>query len=313
MNEMTAMKAGAGRCQEASPMSGDHYIPCNAPATCVIEADGQEVLMCEPCAHHSTKNRGLTRLRDIPAADRVVTRGDNNPPPFDPAVLEAHARTTLTFLDAAGEYLDLKVIETEEQAGRLNDFITGARGLYKKIEDARKAAKKPHDDAGKAVTAAFSPLLDRLERTVEKLKPMIGDYLRRKEAAERAERDRQRAEAAEKARQAEALAAQAAARNDISGEIEAERLAKEAEEQTKAANREVKVNAGSATGAGRAVSMREHRRGEILNWNAAYYHFRDDPDLKATLQRLTDAMFRAAGGGDIEVTWAKCIKEMKPA
>lgn len=239
--------------------------------------------------------------------------GHNQGPPYDPAVLEAHARTTATFLDAAGEYLDLGAIETEEQAGRLNDFITGARGLYKKIEDARKAAKKPHDDAGKAVTAAFSPLLDRLERTVDRLKPMLGDYLRRKEAAERAERERQRAEAAEKARQAAELAAQAAARNDISGEIEAERLAEETKAQEKAASREVKVNAGSATGAGRAVTMREYRRGEITNFNAAYMHFRDAPEVKDVLQRLTDAMFRAAGGGDIEVTWAKCIKEMKPA
>lgn len=245
--------------------------------------------------------------------DMTAPLGHNLPPPYDPAVLEAHARSTMAFLDAAGEYLDLGTIETEEQAGRLNDFITGARGLYKKIEDARKAAKKPHDDAGKAVTAAFSPLLDRLERTVEKMKPMLGDYLRRKEAAERAEQARQRAEAEEKARQAAALAAQAAARNDISGEIEAERLAKEAADQAKAASREVKVSAGSATGAGRAVSMREHRSGEISNWNGAYYHFREHPELKATLQRLTDAMFRAAGGGEIEVTWAKCIKEMKPA
>lgn len=245
--------------------------------------------------------------------DMTAPIGHNHPPPFDPEVLTAHTATTAAFLDAAGEYLDIKVIETEEQAGRLNDFIVGARGLYKKIEDARKAAKKPHDDAGKAVTAAFSPLLDRLERTIDKMKPMLGAYLQKKEAAERAERERQRAEATEKARQAAELAAQAAARNDISGEIEAERLAKEAEEQTKATNREVKVNAGSATGAGRAISMREHRRGEITNFNAAYMHFRDAPEVKEVLQRLTDAMFRAAGGGDIEVTWAKCIKEMKPA
>ncbi len=239
--------------------------------------------------------------------------GHNQGPPFDPAVLEAHARTTAAFLDAAGEYLDLGVIETEEQAGRLNDFISGARGLYKKIEDARKAAKKPHDDAGKAVTAAFSPLLDRLERTVDRLKPMLGDYLRRKEAAERAERERQRAEAAEKARQAAELAAQAAARNDISGEIEAERLAEEAKAQEKAASREVKVNAGSATGAGRAVTMRVQRSGRILNQNAAYMFFREHPDVVATLQKLTDAMYRAQGGENVKVTWAELVETRVPA
>jgi len=58
------LRAGPGRCEEASPLSHETYIPCNAPATCRIwsERDQRAYRMCEPCADHSVRNRGMRRL-----------------------------------------------------------------------------------------------------------------------------------------------------------------------------------------------------------------------------------------------------------
>lgn len=55
------LKAAHGRCEEASLLSTDAYIPCNAPATRVIYSpeDKRSYRMCTPCADHSVRNRGM--------------------------------------------------------------------------------------------------------------------------------------------------------------------------------------------------------------------------------------------------------------
>lgn len=54
------LKAEPNCCEEASAMSTDFYIPCNKPATqrVWVERDQCEYRMCDPCAHHTIKNRG---------------------------------------------------------------------------------------------------------------------------------------------------------------------------------------------------------------------------------------------------------------
>lgn len=57
------LKAKVNCCEEASPASGEHYIPCNAPATRLIgwpERKEGPYRMCEMCADHSIRNRGAT-------------------------------------------------------------------------------------------------------------------------------------------------------------------------------------------------------------------------------------------------------------
>mgnify|MGYP001566525523 CR=1 FL=1 len=55
------------RCQEASPLSKENYIPCGAVATAIIwhERDGRAYLMCPSCADHNVRNRGAQLLAAI--------------------------------------------------------------------------------------------------------------------------------------------------------------------------------------------------------------------------------------------------------
>ena len=48
------------RCQEASILSRETYIPCNAPAVAIVhhDRDGRSYYMCHPCADHNIRNRG---------------------------------------------------------------------------------------------------------------------------------------------------------------------------------------------------------------------------------------------------------------
>ncbi len=60
MTKQLELKAGPGRCEEASPLSGEKYIPCNAPAERLMYSpqDKRTYRMCGPCADHNLR-RGM--------------------------------------------------------------------------------------------------------------------------------------------------------------------------------------------------------------------------------------------------------------
>jgi len=64
------MKNARGRemkCQEASILSKEYYIPCGAPATMIVDnGDKQPYWMCEPCGTHNVRNRGGVKLKPVP-------------------------------------------------------------------------------------------------------------------------------------------------------------------------------------------------------------------------------------------------------
>lgn len=219
--------------------------------------------------------------------------GHNRPPPFDADALAEHERRAREFADAAGDYLDLGEIASEEDAQRLNDYMAGARKLRKEIDAARVAEKKPHDEAAKAVQAAFAPVLAILDKSVDKVKPLLTDYLRRKKEAADAEKRRKEHEAARAREEAARLAAQAAARNDVAGEAEAEAAAKEAARLEKEAARSAKAVVASATGGTRSAGLRTARTAEITNINQVFMHYRSHPEVAALLTRLATADVRA--------------------
>jgi len=216
---------------------------------------------------------------------------------YDPVVHESLRLNVAAFCDAAGAWKDLGRIENPAQSERLTDFVAGARGLYKKTDEARKKAKSIHDAKGAAVQKAFTPLLDKLERVASLMKDMQADWLRREEARIAQEKRAAQEEADRLRREAEAAAAQAAARNDISGQVDAEAALKAAEEQAAAAARTEKARAGSATGGGRAMALRTQAYAEIENWRAVFMHFEARQEVKDVLQRLADAAIR--GGEDV--------------
>lgn len=219
--------------------------------------------------------------------------GHNNPPPYDPDALAELNEKVSEFLKATQTWLSLEKIETEIHAGQVTDQISGLRGLWKKVDTARKSAKKPHDDAGKAVQAAFNPLLTKLTRAADALKPKLAVYAEEKAAREEEARKIAGAEAQKQAEEAKAKLAEAEAAGDIGAQVEAEEAAKEAEEaQTKAA-RPVSSGVKSATGAGRTMSMRKVKEVEITNLNVLFMHYRDRPEVSELLQRLATAEVRS--------------------
>lgn len=226
--------------------------------------------------------------------------GANNPPPYDADVVAAHEKRLRELADAGGAWLDLGKIETEEQAGKLNDFITQARAAMKAIEDDRKAAKKPHLDAGAAVDGRFKTLTTPLDTLIGKLKRPLAAYLAEKQRAEDARKAAER-EAARKAQEeADRLRREAEARNDVIAQAEGEKAAKAAEKAAKAAEKPARANVASATGGGRTMSSRTTYRAEVENVNRAFSFFRDHqfwgPKLVETMQRMAEAERRDAEG-----------------
>ena len=219
--------------------------------------------------------------------------GGSEPLPYD---AERHAKLrlqALAFADACGKWRDLKTITTAEQAEKLTDFVAGARGLTKKVEETRKAEKKVWDDKGAAVQKAFVALTDILTRATESVKPLQADWLKREQDRINAEQAEKRRLAEEAAAEAARLAAQAATRNDVVGEAEAEKAAKEAAKLQKAAGRDVRAKAGSATGGGRTMSLRTVKTAQIVSQNAIYMHFREHPRVQEVLQALANEAVRA--------------------
>lgn len=241
-------------------------------------------------ADEKARAEALARAKGALAEDEA--------PAFDLKTFSDLEASTLLFCDAAGEWKRIEKITTTTQSERLTDFVTGARGLFKKVDTARKDAKAPWDAGGKKVQDAFTPLLAKLEAVAKQMKLMQGDWLVR-EDARIAEEKRVAAEAAARQREAaERLAAQAAARDDISAAVDAEAALKEAEKAEKAAAKPTKARAGSATGGGRTMALRTQKVANISNFRACYAHFQNDPAVREVLQRLADAAARGGMSAD---------------
>ena len=228
--------------------------------------------------------------------------GHNNPPPFDPVPLAEKEALVASFLDAAGEWMDLGEIETDFQAENLNDFVSGARGLQKQIEDWRVKAKAPHAEAAKAVDDAARPHADKLKRAIDKALVMIGKYSGKKNRAAEAEAEAARLKAKQEVEEAERERLQAIARNDISGEVDAEKAIAESKAKALAAERlaEESGRVRSASGAGRTVATVKIKHARIDNIRLAFLAVQDDPRVVETIQAVLNAKIRAAGFvGDI--------------
>lgn len=220
--------------------------------------------------------------------------GHNIPPgPIIPDTIRAKVQD---FTDGAGAWLDLKAITSTEQAEKATDFVNGASAVWKAVDEARKAAKKPHDDAGKAVQEAFKPLLTKLELAAKKVGELQTAWLRAERDREEALRREQEAKAQRDAEEAARRAREAEARNDIDGMVEAEAAALRAEKDAKTASKPVAARAGSATGAGRTVSLRTTWFAEVVNINHAFVAYRDRPEVRELLERLATADVRAQQG-----------------
>lgn len=222
--------------------------------------------------------------------------GHNGGPAFDPEEVARLDAAGQQFLDAAAQWLENGDLETEEDAKLLNDFMAGVKARAKIAEDARVKAKKPHDDAGKAVQAAFLPVIDKMKLANTKVQPLLTKWLQQQEAKRLAEVERQRAAAKAAQDEADRLAAAAAARNDISGEVDAEAARKAANDAAKDAERLAKKssNVGSATGGGRTASLRPVIEVEVTNVRVLFMRYMDRPEVIECLRNLAAREARQA-------------------
>ncbi len=140
-----------------------------------------------------------------PATLNPAPQGHNNPPvdPFD-----AHSANLADWIEQARQWLDGAPIDNVKQAEAVDTLQDALRKGVKAADDARKAEKKPHDDAGKAVQAKWLPIIEPAERAKTTCDAALTKW-RNKLAAEQAaeakrirdEADRIAREAAEAARQ----------------------------------------------------------------------------------------------------------------
>lgn len=264
-----------------------------------------------PRSHNLPEDMGMLPTLPLEISTDAIEKAvaelpkPETPPAYNVVVHAAFGLRVDAFMEACGKWADIKEIGSAEQSERLTDFITGARQLWQKVEDQRVVDKRPHDDRAAEVQAAFIGLLNKLKLAGDKLKPMQAAWLKKEQDRIDAEKAELKRIADEKAEDARQLAAQAAARNDVSGEVEAAAMLKEAGKEQKIAGRDVRAKAGSASGGGRAMSMRDVKTAVIHSQNSIYMHFREHADVVELLQRLANQAVRSGVVFDAKVLTVK--------
>lgn len=249
----------------------------------------------------------------LPLESGEAAIGHNSSDPV--AKREAFVERVSAFLRGLDVWTQRKTVDADT-APRLRDFIAGLKKLAKEADEARKAEKKPHDDAAKAVQAAWAPIADKIDAALKSAEPILAAFLRE----EQRKADEAKAEAARKAREAEAAAAaaraDAAAAATESARIEAEARAAELAKAAKAENRAAKAGptrVESATGLANRAGLREVRSARIIDLARAVFHYRDHPDMADLILRLANADIRASKGEAIEIPGIAIDVEQKLA
>lgn len=200
--------------------------------------------------------------------------------PAEPAVLFAEEVDDL--LLEARNFLDGEPITNEQQAEAVSSLLSRLRRVSKDADEARKAEKKPHDDAAKAVQAKWVPIIDKADLAASTAKQALAPYLKAIEDQQRAAAEAARVEAERLA--AIALSSHQGAGSNLEALEDAERLIKAAKAAGKDAARAEKQKA-QAAGGERAVGLRSVWLPTLTDACAALKHYRErNPEgLKAWL------------------------------
>lgn len=197
--------------------------------------------------------------------------GHNKPPPV--VAMSLHIDDLFSLVSGS----TASPVTTDEQEAALDALLDDVRRASNDADAQRKAEKKPHDDAAKAVQAAWKPLLDKCDKAAEALKAALTPYREARQRAkdEAARKAREEAEAAQRAAQ-EALRASDDLEERFAAEAELERAAK----LTAVANRIDR----SATG------LRTYWEAEITDRREALKHYiaRAPERFTALIQQMAD-------------------------
>lgn len=236
--------------------------------------------------------------------DPRLAIGGNNPPvsiDFEAAFETVKARIG-KIAEVGNKWVtERPEITDAEMAGKCTDFMAQVNAALKDAEAARRAEKKPHEDAAKAVDVKFRALGATLEKIKELLQPRLTTWLRKEQDRIAAER-RQAEDAARKARE-EAEAAQRLAEDaakkpgaDVIGAaVAAEDAKKRAEEAAKLGATPMRAQA-KGDFSSRAASLRTYHSAKIVDVMKALRAFKDDAGVLAALQKAADAAARDARG-----------------
>lgn len=192
-------------------------------------------------------------------------------------------------------------IETEEQAMKADDFNELIKAEQKEVEKERKAEKRPHLDANKAIDETYNPIKAKLETIKNLFAPLRTKWLQKLET-ERREKERKandeamrKLQEAEDAKKAAEEAARSEAPADVVGTtIEAEDAKKAADQAVEDANKITQSTVGVKGHYGsRKSSLRTTYHAVITDYDKALDHLRDHPKMTDLVQELADAWARS--------------------
>lgn len=242
--------------------------------------------------------------------------GDNRPPLFDPDVMAKLLDRSKELMQVGQVWKDHGAIKTEEDAGKLNDFLAQARAQIKAIEERRKEQKQPHLNAATAVDEAFNPLKTPVQDLGKALGAVHTAYLVEKQRKLDEQREAERAEAKRKQDEADAAAAKAAEEGDEIAKAQAEAAKKAADKEAKQAAKPAVARVASGSGGGRTASLRTYHEATIDKPLPAFAWFRDN--RPEAWEKITDLLKSLAEGEHRSATGVKEIpgvtfKEVKRA
>lgn len=201
--------------------------------------------------------------------------GHNNPPSDQELLAEELMERNRAIIERAAALLKAeerapKVLETDEHASAVVEFIKQINTCTKGLEDARKREKEPFRVKAAAVDTFFKANMDALDRVLSRVRVGLDQFTKAKHAAEQRrleeEAARQKREADQKAQVAASLekvnagAAELALEDALAAESNA------AKYETAAVKTSGLTSVRSESGA--AASLRTTWVGEIENVNA---------------------------------------------
>ncbi len=213
----------------------------------------------------------------IPAANREVTTGDNQPPPVDP-VEEMREQIK----NAVGASKDIKVT-TDEEAQRAQGSRARLLELSNAADRAREEEKRPHFEKAKAVDKKYMPLVTEAKDAADRIRGLLSAHETEKrrvaaEAQRKADLERQRIE--EENRKAAAAA---------------KRKGEEAPAPKEAPAPAATPAPASKIGGtyGKAAGVQTVRRAVIEDMAKVLTHYSKHPDLLIAVQKLANADVKA--------------------
>ena len=107
--------------------------------------------------------------------------GHNSPPPLE--AMSLHIEDLFSLVSGSVAI----PVANDEQEAALDALLADVRAAKNAADEQRVIEKRPHDDAAKAVQAAWKPLLDRCDKAAQAIKDALTPYraarLRAKDAA----------------------------------------------------------------------------------------------------------------------------------